>query len=193
MRALLILLVVKILESSRFNLNDGSVSRTHYDILSLALATRQIFIALLPFFVIAAWRAKRIKIPAIAAFSAGLLAGFFPALLFPHSFILNLIRPYQFMSMRPKNRFFLMHSLGLSYYFSDHKWMATLMSLALLIALYLIAIKYLHEKNLWLFLAAELFAFLFFILSSYRPEPLAWLTYCASISSSQGLTLYDQG
>ena len=150
--------------------------------LALALATRQIFAVLLPFFVITGWKANRVRIPVIGAFSAGLLAGFFPALLFPQSFILNLARSYQHLSSPPRIGRFLVHSLGLSYYFSDHQWLATLMSIIFLFSLYIAAIKYLRERNLWLFLALGLFSFLFFTRYALRPEEYYYLPLFAIVS-----------
>ena len=150
--------------------------------LALALATRQVFLVLFPIFAIAALKTRRLRPRGLAAFGAGLLFGFLPALLYPRSFILNFVRSFRHYSHAQGNGLFLTHSLGFSHYFFDRKTIATILCLCLLGALYLLALKYLRESNLWLFLALGLADFLFFTRYGLRPEEYYYLPLFAILS-----------
>jgi hypothetical protein len=154
-----------------------------YFCLALALATRQIFAVLLPFFLIAAWKTRRVRASGPVIFAAGLCVGFFPAFFYPRSFILNLIRVFPYYSQAQQNNHFLIHSLGLSYYFFDRKTLASLLFVTLLAALYVLALKALKESNLWLFLALGLLTFLFFTRYGLRPEEYYYLPLFAILTT----------
>jgi len=104
-------------------------TRLFFFCLALALATRQVFFVLLPYF-----RHRRAQDPSSpparpAAFGAGLFFGFLPSLLYPRSFILNFVRSFRHYMPCPAEWPFPDPLARVSHYFFDRKTMATVLCL----------------------------------------------------------------
>jgi len=149
---------------------------------ALALATRQVFVLLVPFLAIAVWKYRRPNFRRLAVFGAGLVVGFLPAILYPGSFVGNLFRMLSYYRGTQKPSHLLTHSLGLSYYFVEKKLAALVLCVVVFAALYALALRFLRERSLCLFLGLGLAAFLYLESYATRPEEYYFLPLFAVLA-----------
>lgn len=120
--------------------------------LALAMATRKPFWLYLPFFIVYFFKYRKFTLLNMKFFGLGALLGFSLYLVFPsyifQSSIFHLATQHDVFQKGLR----LQHSLGLTYYLSDHRILALVIMLALSFLLYILAGKYLRKSNLWLFL-----------------------------------------
>jgi len=141
------LFILSIALFSLFNKKD----RLFFFSSALALATRRAFWPFFPIFLIYFLKKRKINFSHIKFFALGLFLGFFPAFLYPKSFVMNQINVFERLSNVLKKTFFWEHSLGFSYYLYDYQEVSIILQVCLLILTYFFAIKYLKFNNFWLF------------------------------------------
>jgi hypothetical protein len=164
------LLILSVILFSLFNKKD----KLFFFSSALAFATRRIFWPFFPIFLVCFLKQKKINLSHLKFFALGLFLGFFPAFLYPKSFVINQINVFQRLIHVLKKGLFLEHSLGFSYYFYDSQEVGAILQICFLILTYIFAIKYLKINNFWLFSFFITIGCLYF--SSYiRPEEYYFL------------------
>jgi hypothetical protein len=149
--------------------------------IALALATRRVFWFFLPFFVILVIKERKISFSNVKYFIFGSIFGCIPFLLYPKTYIVNLLEHFQKKIGSLNDHLFLKHSLGFTYHFFNSQDIANLLAVALLVLLFILAIVYLKRENLWLFLFLSLISFLYFMTYS-RPEEYYFLPLIVILS-----------
>jgi len=164
------LLVLALVLISFYQKND----KLFFFTLALALATRRVFWFFLPFFVILVIKERKISFSNLKYFIFGSILGSIPFLLYPKTYVVNLLAHFQSKIGSLNDHLFLKHSLGLTHHFFYSQDIANLLTVFLLVLLFILAIAYLKRENLWIFLSLSLISFLYFMTYS-RPEEYYFL------------------
>ncbi len=140
--------------------NDGML----FFLLALAMTSRRTFWLFIPLLLIYFVKERKIKLPNLGYFALGALLGLSPLLLFSNtyiqSFFKNLSRQSQsFFAEKGSNP--VVHSLGLSHYLSGYRLETAVLFLLIFSLLFILAIKFINKKNLWIFFSLALLSLTF--------------------------------
>ena len=142
--------------------------------LALTLATRRIFWLLTPILIVHYMKKKSIRPVHILYFISGLILGYAPALLYPRAFLSSQVKVFQHFSHMLKSGLYLENSLGMAHYLYDYRVLTITLQILLIAGLYLLALRFIKNDNMGLFLALTVLAFLY-CMRQARPEEYYFL------------------
>lgn len=163
-----------------FSLMEGK-ERVFFFSLALTLAVRRIFWLLAPMLIVHYLKKKSVRPVHILYFLCGLVVGYAPALLYPRAFLSSQVKVFQHFSHMLKSGLYLENSLGMAHYLYDYRVLTITLQILLIAGLYLLALRFIKNDNVGLFLALTILAFLY-CMRQARPEEYYFLPLVVILS-----------